>query len=184
MRNKESIFDALSRSPFRSRFHLDEADVLYVRTKGMETIRRHARDFVSRKLAPASPPNDGRQTPMRGHPVFKAQHACACCCRDCLAKWHRIPKGRELSAEEIDHIVDGILMEWLRKEMGLRAGEEDAAGQCAAIEGASSPTRNDAGKDAAQAVKDPAAVRRAGRAAKGSRSPGAGHPLLPGLKGR
>ena len=50
---------------------------------------------------PADIPNDGRQTPMRNHPVFVAQHATATCCRGCLARWHGIPPGRELTADDI-----------------------------------------------------------------------------------
>ena len=78
----------------------------------MEKIRSHAYDFIRARLAPAEPKNDGKQTPMRGHPVFIAQHACACCCRGCLEKWHRIPKGRTLTEDEIEYIVE-ILMEWI-----------------------------------------------------------------------
>lgn len=37
--------------------------------KGLPTIRKHAEDFVAKRLAPAVIPNDGKQTPMRGHPV-------------------------------------------------------------------------------------------------------------------
>lgn len=62
-------------------------------------------------------PNDGKQTPMRGHPVFKAQHACACCCRDCLAKWGKVPRGVETPAERQQGIVD-FLMAWIEREMG------------------------------------------------------------------
>ncbi len=65
----------------------------------MDTIRSHARDFVRTRLAPAQIPNDGKQTPMRGHPVFLAQHATGCCCRGCLYKWHRIPQGVQLTPE-------------------------------------------------------------------------------------
>ena len=56
--------------------------------------------FIRKRLAPAVIPNDGKQTPMRGHPVFIAQHATGCCCRGCFEKWHRIPAGRELTDEE------------------------------------------------------------------------------------
>ncbi len=80
----QNIFDKLSRSPFRSRFHLRETDRTYITQKGIDTIRHHAHDFIRLRLAPAYIPNDGKQTPMRGHPVFIAQHACACCCRACL----------------------------------------------------------------------------------------------------
>ena len=73
----------LSRSNFRSRFHLKAQDKQYIHEKGWNTIADHAADFVSKRLAPAEPKNDGKQTPMRGHPVFIAQHATACCCRGC-----------------------------------------------------------------------------------------------------
>ena len=74
----------LQKSAFRTKFHLSEKDRQYIMGKGMETIQHHAADFIRMRLAPAIIPNDGKQTPMRGHPVFIAQHACACCCRSCL----------------------------------------------------------------------------------------------------
>lgn len=43
----------------------------------MDTIEKHAIDFVEKRLAPAYIPNDGKQTPFKGHPVFIAQHATA-----------------------------------------------------------------------------------------------------------
>ena len=113
---KEDLFVRLSRSTFRSRFHLSERDKEYVRQKGMDTIKSHAEGFISKRLAPAVIPNDGKQTPMRGHPVFIAQHATACCCRGCLQKWHNIPAGRELTQDEQDYVV-GVLMEWIRRQM-------------------------------------------------------------------
>ena len=113
------LFQRLARSNFRSRFHLKEKDRQYIQEKGMDTIRSHARDFVRTRLAPAQIPNDGKQTPMRGHPIFIAQHACACCCRGCLEKWYRVPKGRELSADEQRRIVN-LLMRWIEREMNGR----------------------------------------------------------------
>ena len=109
-------FSRLAKSDFRSRFHLSEKDKDYVREKGLDTIRIHAKDFVSARLAPAFPENDGKQTPMRGHPVFIAQHACACCCRGCLEKWYRVKAGRELTPEQEEKIVN-LIMAWLEKEM-------------------------------------------------------------------
>ncbi len=108
----DDLFRRLARSRFRSRFRLGPKEAGYLETKGREVIGAHASDFVAQRLAPAEPRNDGRQTPMRGHPVFIAQHATATCCRSCLAKWHGIPAGRELSAEEQDHVV-GVIMSWL-----------------------------------------------------------------------
>ena len=84
--NYNAAFARLAKSKFRSGFHLAEADRADIESKGMETIRQHCEDFIRARLAPANPPTDGTETPMRGHPVFVAQHACACCCRNCLAK--------------------------------------------------------------------------------------------------
>ena len=106
----------LGQSDFRSRFHLSEVDKDYVREKGLDTIRIHAKDFVSVRLAPASPENDGKQTPMRGHPVFIAQHACACCCRGCLEKWYRVRQGIYLTEGQQERIVN-LLMAWIEKEI-------------------------------------------------------------------
>ncbi len=105
----------LQKSKFRSRFHLTEKDRQYIEKKGMDTIRTHAADFVAARLAPAEIPNDGKQTPMRGHPVFVAQHACACCCRGCLNKWYHVPKGRALTSDEQRRIVN-LLMAWIERE--------------------------------------------------------------------
>ena len=114
----EEAFRKLAASPFRSRFRLSEKDRDYICKVGLDAIRRHATDFVSERLAPAVIPNDGKQTPMKGHPVFLAQHACACCCRDCLYKWYRVPKGVPLSPERQEKIVN-LLMAWIEREMSL-----------------------------------------------------------------
>ena len=84
----EDIFARLNRSAFRSRF----------------------------KLSPADIPNDGRQTPMRSHPVFVAQHATGTCCRQCLQKWHRIAPGKELTAEQQRYVVD-IILHWIENQL-------------------------------------------------------------------
>ena len=111
------LFYRLSQSAFRSRFHLGFKDRQYIKEKGIEVIRQHAADFVSKRLAPAYIPNDGKQTPMQGHPVFLAQHATGCCCRGCFQKWHHIPAGRDLTAEE-QHYAVCVLMEWINRELG------------------------------------------------------------------
>ncbi|KFI24974.1 hypothetical protein CG51_17095 [Haematobacter missouriensis] len=116
------LFARLDRSRFRSRFRLGQGEQAYVAAKGRETVARHAADFVGRRLAPAAPVNDGRQTPMRGHPVFIAQHATATCCRGCLAKWHGIPVGRPLDEAEQEMILR-ILMIWIdRQSSGKHPG--------------------------------------------------------------
>lgn len=106
----------LSKSKFRSSFHLKEKDIEYIDKKGLDKIKEHAYDFINKRLAPENIPNDGKQTPMRGHPVFIAQHATATCCRGCLYKWHKIQKGIELNEEQKDYIIN-VIMSWIDREM-------------------------------------------------------------------
>ena len=115
MQTIDEALEKLSKSKFRSSFHLKEKDIEYINKVGIEKIRQHAKDFIKTRLAPKYIPNDGKQTPMKGHPVFIAQHACACCCRGCLEKWHKISKDRDLTEKEIDYIVN-LLMLWIKKE--------------------------------------------------------------------
>lgn len=115
--NYESILIKLSKSKFRSSFHLNNKMTNYVKTNGIEKIKKDSYFFVEHRLKPSNPKNDGKQTPMKQvHPVFIAQHACACCCRGCLEKWHHIPKGRVLKDNEIDYIVE-LLIRWINKEI-------------------------------------------------------------------
>ena len=107
----------LARSRFRSRFGLSDADRAYIARKGWEELEAQARNIIRERLAPANPPNDGRQTPMRGHPVFLAQHATATCCRGCLQKWHGIPQGKPLTDDEVTHVV-GSIMTWIHEKAG------------------------------------------------------------------
>ena len=110
-----NILDSLCKSKFRSSFKLKDKDFNYIESKGISTIKAHAYDFINKRLAPKDIPNDGHQTPMRGHPVFIAQHATATCCRNCLYKWHHINKNKKLSQDEIDYIVN-IIMEWIGRQ--------------------------------------------------------------------
>src|SRR5688500_2248034 len=113
----EQLLLRLAQSRFRSRFKLSDHDRVYLETRGREVIAAHARDFVFRRLAPAAPANDGKQTPYRGHPIFIAQHATATCCRGCLQKWHAIPRGAELTQDQQDYVVE-VLIHWLDLQQG------------------------------------------------------------------
>ncbi|MDB5319361.1 MAG: rane protein [Phycisphaerales bacterium] len=124
MRDADELFAALAKSTFRRRFRLSAKELAYARGKGFDVILQHARDFVRDRVAPAVIANDGKQTPMRNHPVFVAQHATATCCRGCLAKWHQLPAGRELSAAEQAYVV-GVIERWLRDQ----GAAEDAQGR-------------------------------------------------------
>lgn len=114
MRDLDVIFAALATSRFRRQFTLGPKERDYLASKGLAVLN-HAREFVAQRLAPAAPRNDGKQTPMRGHPVFVAQHATATCCRGCLAKWHKIEAGRALTADEQAHVVAAI-GQWLQTQ--------------------------------------------------------------------
>ena len=106
--------EELSKSKFRSSFHLRKYMIKYIDDKGMDIILIHAYDFVNDKLL-VKKDNDGKQTPMKGHPVFISMHACGCCCRGCLEKWHHIPKDKKLTDNEVNYIVC-LLMEWIMRE--------------------------------------------------------------------
>lgn len=79
-----NVLDKLAKSKFRSKFKLRAKEIEYIKDKGLNTIYSHACDFIRDRVAPVEPINDGKQTPMRGHPVFIAQHATATCCRGCI----------------------------------------------------------------------------------------------------
>ena len=122
MQSVETALEKLEKSRFRASFHLSEKDFDYIKEKGLDTVRRHAEDFVKMKLAPAEPANDGKQTPTHGHPVFKAMHATACCCRGCLNKWYKVPKNRALSASQQEKIVN-LIMAWIEKQLDSQPPE-------------------------------------------------------------
>lgn len=98
------------------KFTLGEPEQDYVTSRGMEILRLHAADFVNKRLAPANPKNDGRQTPTKGHPVFIAQHACGCNDRDSVAEFFEFEKGRELSDDEVTLIVD-VILRWIEEHL-------------------------------------------------------------------
>ena len=116
MRSLDDLFPALAESSFRRRFHLAPKDRAYLETHGLAAVLVQGEELIARRLAPAHPPNDGKQTPFRGHPVFVAQHATATCCRGCLAKWHGIARGAALTDEEQAHVI-ATLERWLRAEI-------------------------------------------------------------------
>src|SRR4051812_40666463 len=129
MKDIREVLAALGKSEFRRSMQLRRKELDYLKAKGMETVLRHAADFIEKRLAPAEPANDGKQTPWRNHPVFVAQHATATCCRGCLQKWHAIPKGRELADEEKRYVVE-VIKQWLSQY------EVDAKEEAHVVEGA------------------------------------------------
>ena len=129
-RDLHELFAALAGSAFRRRFRLRGRELEYLRGKGLPIVMEHAADFIEKRLSPAAPANDGKQTPLGHHPVFVAQHATATCCRGCLRKWHAIPKGRVLEPAEKRYILE-VIETWLARASAAAAAEEegsDAAG--------------------------------------------------------
>lgn len=117
--NIEGALDRLKRSRFRAGQRLNKRDLRYYLERNEEVTREHARNFIKERLAPARPRKDGKQTPFRGHPVFTAQHATGTCCRKCLARWHDIEMGRELTETEVE-VVAELIMRWLREQIILK----------------------------------------------------------------
>lgn len=115
MNKIDYILNSLKKSKFRSSFHLRKYMINYINENGLDKIRSHAYDFINKRIAPSNIPNDGKQTPMKGHPIFIAQHATATCCRNCLYKWHKIPKNRQLTNDEVNYIVE-LIMKWIIEE--------------------------------------------------------------------
>jgi hypothetical protein len=116
MSELDERIDRIGRQRFRAKFHLRGRDRGLAELRGPARLRDHAYALIAKRLAPAEPYKDGKQTPYRGHPVFVAQHATATCCRSCLERNHGIAKGRELSAEEQDYVVD-VICRWIEREL-------------------------------------------------------------------
>lgn len=113
----EACWRRLRAAKFRAGFRLDAADRAYLAHRGLAVVMEHAAHFIARRLAPAQPVRDGRQTPWRGHPVFVAQHATATCCRGCVAKWHGFPAGVALDAEQQACLL-ALIRRWLVEVAG------------------------------------------------------------------
>ena len=111
------LLDSLAKTKFRGSFHLNSKMKDYVKEKGIDKIKNDTLEIITKRLAPETISNDGKQTPMRQvHPTFIAQHATGTCCRGCLEKIHHIPKGKELTNNEINYIVL-VIITWIKKEI-------------------------------------------------------------------
>lgn len=112
----DEAFRRLAASAFRRKFRLRGRELAYLQTWGLPHVMKQAADLIGKRLAPAQPLNDGRQTPWGNHPVFVAQHATATCCRGCLEKTHEIAKGHELTKEEREYVLE-VIERWLAGEV-------------------------------------------------------------------
>jgi hypothetical protein len=114
-KNWKTLKSKLARSRQIERLDMGEPEIEYVQSRGVDILQLHAADFVRKRLAPAEPKNDGRQTPLKGHPVFIAQHATGTSDREKLAKFHGIQKGTELTDKEVSYIVD-VIIRWIEEQ--------------------------------------------------------------------
>jgi hypothetical protein len=96
---------------------MGEPEKEYVLSRGVDILKLHATDFVKKRLAPADPKNDGRQTPLKGHPVFIAQHATGTSDRIRLEKFHGIKTGIELTEKEVSYVVS-VILRWIQEQVG------------------------------------------------------------------
>ncbi|MCL7451690.1 MAG: DUF4186 domain-containing protein [Anaerolineae bacterium] len=107
------VFESLKYELVRHHYwhkSIDLKAMNHARRKGRQGLREAARHRLKKYTAPQHPFRDGMQTPWEGNVIFYAQHALACCCRTCLEYWHGIPKGVELSDEELDYLVELMMM--------------------------------------------------------------------------
>jgi hypothetical protein len=77
----------------------------FAETKGLQGLETAAHHQLSQKrMVNFDPVWDRRQTKMLdGNIVHWARHAMGCCCRQCLAYWHKVPLGATLNASDIDY---------------------------------------------------------------------------------
>lgn len=113
----KTLKSRLARSKVIENVDMGEPEIEYVKSRGVDILQLHAADFVRKRLAPAEPKNDGRQTPLKGHPVFIAQHATGTSDRQKLAKFHGIQKGIELTDNDISYVVD-VIIRWIEEQVG------------------------------------------------------------------
>lgn len=128
MRNINNLFIELQNSEFRSSFRLGKKEGKYLARKGLEEVIKEGEGFIRERLCPENPENDGRQTPMKNHPFFIAQHATGCCCRGCLSKWHKIARGKRLSDRQIRYILE-VTQKWLESQPECPKSGESAVRQ-------------------------------------------------------
>lgn len=102
----EHTFESLQHELIRHRFFhqpIDDGAIRHAKRKGRVKLKEAAKHRLEKYLAPAYPVRDGRQTPFVGNAIYYAQHATATCCRTCLEYWHGIPKGQDLTTQELEY---------------------------------------------------------------------------------
>ncbi len=106
-------FSSLKLEMFRHYYwHLaiDDRALRHAMRFGRRALREKSLDRLRKKIGVASPPFDGRQTPLSGNVIYYGQHGTASCCRKCLEYWHGIPMGRPLSNRELGYLANLVML--------------------------------------------------------------------------
>jgi hypothetical protein len=90
--------------------HLDQKEIEFIQSLGMEKTKEAAYHFVRTKLVKDD------AIPDEGHPVFKAMNAIGADNRENVERNFSIPKDRELAEPQVDMLVENI-MGWIRGEV-------------------------------------------------------------------
>jgi hypothetical protein len=112
-------FKELKREFIRHHFWhktIDETADKHARRKGRVLLSAAATQRIRSSVAKAEPVRDGQQTPLSGNILYYAQHATACCCRTCMAYWHNVPKGRDLSETQVTYFTE-LVMRFVAERM-------------------------------------------------------------------
>ncbi len=110
------LLEKVAKCDYRAEIDLGAEDIEYINSRGFDMMIKHAQDFVERRLGPARPRNEGKQTPLKGHPLFLAQHATGSDSRRALSEYHGIAEGKELSRQQIDYVTD-VVLRWLEERL-------------------------------------------------------------------
>lgn len=117
--NVDFTFNELQKEFIRHHFwhvNIDEKAQLHAKRKGKLELLVATENRVRKYVGPAEPNYDGRQTPFSGNIIFYAQHATATCCRKCIEEWHGIPRGIELTDEQIKYFSE-LIMKYINKRL-------------------------------------------------------------------
>jgi len=118
---------ALRYEKFRHYFwhvQVDQRAVNYALRKGSWKLREAVEGKIRKSIGAASPVRDGYQTPREGsgNPIHYGQHGTASCCRVCVEYWHGIPRGRELTDDEVSYLAD-LVMRYISERIPDLAAE-------------------------------------------------------------
>jgi hypothetical protein len=118
-RDRRYLLDSLQKELIRHHFwhlFLDQTAMDKALRKGRGGLGEAAAKRLRSSVGKAKPFRDGTQTPLSGNAIYYAQHATASCCRTCIEYWHGIPKGHELTDDELSYL-HSLIMEFIDERL-------------------------------------------------------------------